>query len=66
VGLFVNRIPVFQGAGYLEHLAVETVTRKRHASFMTLPDWALLRELARLKLTRLLHRRPDTGQGAAG
>jgi Mrp family chromosome partitioning ATPase/capsular polysaccharide biosynthesis protein/chorismate mutase len=66
VGLYVNRIPMFQGAGYLQHLAVETVTRKRHSNVMTLPDWALGRELAHLKLTRWLHRRSDAGPGAAG
>lgn len=57
VGLFVNRIPVFRGAGYLEPLMVETLTRTRYDRFMTLPRWALWRELARLKLTRLVSRR---------
>lgn len=56
VGLFVNRIPVFRGAGYLEPLMVETLTHTRYDRYMTLPQWALWRELARLTLVRLMAR----------
>jgi Mrp family chromosome partitioning ATPase/capsular polysaccharide biosynthesis protein len=56
VGLFVNRIPVFKGAGYLEPLMVETWTHTRYDRFMSLPRWALWRDVARLKLARLTAR----------
>jgi Mrp family chromosome partitioning ATPase len=50
VGLFVNRIPVFAGSGYLEPLIVETLTRTRFEKFMTQPRWRLAWELVRLHL----------------
>ena len=56
VGLFVNRIPVFKGAGYLEPLMVETWTHTRYDRYMSLPRWALWRDVARLKLARLTAR----------
>lgn len=64
VGLFVNRIPVFKGAGYLEPLMVETLTHTRYDRFMSLPRWALWRDLARLKLARWTARRPGRPAGA--
>ena len=64
VGLFVNRIPVFKGAGYLEPLMVETLTHTRYDRFMSLPRWALWRDLARLKLARWMARRPAHPAGA--
>lgn len=35
VGLYVNRVPVFRGAGYYEPLIVETLLRTRFDRFMT-------------------------------
>ena len=51
VGLFVNKLALFQGAGYLEELIVETVTRSRYERFMSLPQWRLRWELLRLRLS---------------
>lgn len=49
VGLFVSKVPVFQGAGYMEGLIVETMTRTRFERFMTLPRWALWWQALRAK-----------------
>lgn len=57
VGLFVNRIPVFPGAGYLEPLMVETLTRTRFETFMSRSKWALVWDLARLRMAGWLPRR---------
>jgi DEAD/DEAH box helicase domain-containing protein len=54
VGLFVNRIPVFQGAGYLEPLIVETLTRTRFETFMSRPKWSLAWDVARIRMARRL------------
>jgi len=56
VGLFVNRIPVFSGAGYLETLIVETLTRTRFETFMSRSKWALAWDLARLRAAAWLPR----------
>jgi succinoglycan biosynthesis transport protein ExoP len=65
VGLFVNRIPVFRGAGYLEPLMVETLSRTRYDRFMSLSKWALWRDITRLKISRLMRRQANTGAGAS-
>jgi polysaccharide biosynthesis transport protein len=49
VGLFVNKVPVFQGAGYLEPLMVETVTKIRFDRFMSLPKWRLVWNILRAR-----------------
>ena len=54
VGLFVNRIPVFRGAGYLEPLIVETLTGTRFETFMSRSKWALAWDMARTRLARRL------------
>ena len=59
VGLFVNRILVFQGAGYLEPLIVETLTRTRFETFMSRPKWALAWEMARLRMAGWRMRRTN-------
>lgn len=57
VGLFVNRIPVFAGSGYLEPLIVEMLTRTRFGTFMSRSKRALAWDLARLRLVGWLPRR---------
>ena len=41
---------MFPGAGYLEPLIVETLTRTRFETFMSRSKWALAWDLARLRL----------------
>jgi Mrp family chromosome partitioning ATPase len=41
VGLFVSKVPVFRGAGYMEPLIVETLTGRRFKEFMSLAPWKL-------------------------
>lgn len=48
VGLFVDRVPLFQGAGYMQELVLETITQKKFADFMSLSDFKLRLELWRL------------------
>jgi Mrp family chromosome partitioning ATPase len=62
VGLFVNRIPVFPGAGYLEPLIVETLTRTRFETFMSRSKWALAWDVARLRLAGWLQRSAAPGR----
>lgn len=50
VGLFVNKIPVFRGSGYMEQLIVETVTRTRFEHFMSLSQWGLWWEMLRARI----------------
>lgn len=52
VGLFVNRIPVFQGSGYMELLLVETIIKERPERVMNLSRFQLMLELARLRWAR--------------
>jgi Mrp family chromosome partitioning ATPase len=49
VGLFVNKVPVFRGAGYMEGLIAETLTRTRFERFMSLAQWKLWWEVQRTK-----------------
>ena len=51
VGLFVNKVPVFRGAGYMESLIVETVTRTRFEQFMSMSRWRLWWEVLRARWT---------------
>ncbi len=41
VGLFVNKIPLFRGSGYMESLLIETISRSKLSSFMSLSEWKL-------------------------
>lgn len=41
VGLFVSKVTVFRGAGYLEPLIVETLTGRRFNDIMSLAPWKL-------------------------
>jgi uncharacterized protein involved in exopolysaccharide biosynthesis len=41
VGLIVNRVRVLDGGGYLRHLLVEFLTRRKYADFASLPAWRL-------------------------
>lgn len=41
VGLFVNRISIFRGSGYMEELIVETLTRGKYSKFMSAAQWKL-------------------------
>jgi Mrp family chromosome partitioning ATPase len=50
VGLFVSKVPVFRGTGYMEALIAETLTRTRFEKFMSLPQWKLWREVLGVKL----------------
>lgn len=54
VGLFVNRIPMFQGGGYMHELIVETLTRNKFSHFMSLSNLKLQIEFWR---TRRLQKR---------
>lgn len=47
VGLFVNRLPLFRGAGYLEEAVLETVTRTRYGELMPKSYWELQAEVLR-------------------
>lgn len=47
VGLFVNRLPLFRGSGYLEEAVLETVTRTRYAELMPKSYWELQAEVLR-------------------
>jgi Mrp family chromosome partitioning ATPase len=49
VGLFVSKVPVFHGAGYMEELIAETLTQKRFEHFMSLARWRLWWEMLRVK-----------------
>lgn len=61
VGLFVNRLPLFRGSGYLEEAVLETVSRTRYEQLMPKSYWELqvevLRTRALLWWRRLRHRR---------
>jgi succinoglycan biosynthesis transport protein ExoP len=41
VGLFVSKVTVFRGAGYMEPLIIETLTGRRFKDFMSLAPWKL-------------------------
>ncbi|MCU0753560.1 MAG: hypothetical protein MUE46_00340 [Xanthomonadales bacterium] len=47
VGLFVNRLPLFRGSGYLEEAVLETVTRTRYGELMPKSYWELQAEVLR-------------------
>lgn len=47
VGMFVNRVPMFQGGGYLYELIAETLTRSKFSDFMSLSNAKLQIELLR-------------------
>ena len=49
VGLFVSKVPVFRGAGYMEALIAETLTRTRFERFMSLARWKLGLEVLRTR-----------------
>lgn len=53
VGLFVNRIPLFHGAGYMEELMVETLTGRRFSQFMSLSQLKFNFEMWRLRWQQL-------------
>jgi len=57
VGLFVNRIPMFQGAGYMQELMVETLTGRRFGQFMSLSQLKFNLELWRLRWQQLRMRK---------
>lgn len=41
VGLFVNKVPLFRGGGYMEELIIETLSRSKASRFMSLAQWKL-------------------------
>lgn len=45
VGLFVNKVPLFRGNGYMEDLIIETLSRSKLSSFMSLDKWKLQWEM---------------------
>lgn len=47
VGLFVNRVPMFRGGGYMQELMVETLTKKKFSQFMSLSELKLNIEIFR-------------------
>lgn len=47
VGLYVNRLPLFRGSGYLEEAVLETVTRTRYGELMPKSYWELQAEVLR-------------------
>jgi Mrp family chromosome partitioning ATPase len=52
VGLFVTRIPLFHGAGYMSELMVETIARRSFSDFMSLSSVKLQIELWRAAWTK--------------
>lgn len=52
VGLFVNKVPLFRGSGYMEGVILETLTRKKLQRFRTLASWKLQWELWRTAWSR--------------
>ena len=57
-GLIVNRVRVLEGGGYLRHLLVEYLTRRKYADFASLPGWRL--QLAAWLARGNPLRRPET------
>jgi uncharacterized protein involved in exopolysaccharide biosynthesis len=57
VGLIVNRVRVLEGGGYLRHLLVEFLTRRKYIEFASLPGWRL--QLAAWLARGLPSRRPQ-------
>ncbi|MDG4560518.1 MAG: hypothetical protein P9E88_04415 [Candidatus Competibacter sp.] len=49
VGLFVNRVPLFRGGGYMEEVIVETLTREKFGHFKGVVNWKLQWELLRAR-----------------
>ena len=49
VGLFVDRIPMFRGGGYMQELMIETLTKTHPDTFMSLSRLGLQMELLRAK-----------------
>lgn len=49
VGLFVNRLPLFRGSGYLEEAVLETVSRTRYEQLMPKSYWELQIEVLRTR-----------------
>jgi Mrp family chromosome partitioning ATPase/capsular polysaccharide biosynthesis protein len=49
VGLFVDRIPMFRGGGYMRELMIETLTKTNPATFMSLSSLSLQVEMLRAK-----------------
>jgi Mrp family chromosome partitioning ATPase len=49
VGLFVNRIPLFHGSGYMEGVLIETLTRSKLSRFMSRARWRLQWEMLRAR-----------------
>lgn len=66
VGLFVNKVPVFRGAGYLEPLMVETLTQTRFERFMTQSRWSLNWQTWRWRIAARLPGRHRAALGSAG
>jgi hypothetical protein len=59
VGLFVNNVPMFQGAGYMRELMVETLTKEKFSDFMSLSGLRLQVELLRAQwLQKRMKRQP--------
>ncbi|MFO1413335.1 MAG: hypothetical protein U1F10_05380 [Burkholderiales bacterium] len=56
VGVFVTKLPVFRGAGYMEGLITETLTGRRYERFMTLPSWRLAWEVVRMRVAAAARR----------
>lgn len=57
VGLFVNKIPVFRGSGYMEDLILETLVRGQLRRFRSLSGWKLTWELWRTQWSAKRQRR---------
>jgi hypothetical protein len=57
VGVFVSKVPVFRGSGYMEGLIAETLTRTRQERFMSMSRWQLEWEVLRAKWAAARHRR---------
>jgi Mrp family chromosome partitioning ATPase len=62
VGLFVNRIPMFQGAGYMQELMVETLMGKKFSDFMSTSNLSLKIQMLRARLTQKLTRKPKRSE----
>ena len=57
VGVFVSKVPVFRGSGYMEGLIAETLTRTRQERFMSMSRWRLEWEVLRAKWAAARRRR---------
>lgn len=62
VGLFVNKIPMFRGSGYMEETVLETISKTSINEFMSLSGLKLQFELLRLQWAQKFRKKPRRSQ----